>query len=185
MQRFIPAGAGNTHSSGYSYDCLDGSSPQARGTQGFYPIRHSCQRFIPAGAGNTRPRRPVDPPRAGSSPQARGTLNCGIFDSTCCSVHPRRRGEHPIPSGKFVMTIGSSPQARGTRRICKRLAVRYTVIPAGAGNTNSGPPSPDLTSVHPRRRGEHMGLADTTRFTRRFIPAGAGNTPSSYSLVSS
>mgnify|MGYP006977470233 CR=1 FL=1 len=73
---------------------------------------------------------------------------------------------------------------------------RYRFIPAGAGNTRQRPAQLPPRSVYPRWRGEHSvsryisiprnGLSPLARgtripdfsygFTRRFIPAGAGNT---------
>ena len=114
IDRFIPAGAGNTawdHSGSLTLpvhprrrgehvrprgptNTVHGSSPQARGTLLTF-FRHSpTQRFIPAGAGNTRPQRRSRTTSNGSSPQARGT---------------------PIP-------------------VCSGM-IQARFIPAGAGNT--------------------------------------------------
>ena len=92
---------------------------------------------------------------------------------------------------------GSSPRARGTHRIKTAKNGELRFIPAGAGNT----PRPCWRrmprAVHPRGRGEHRnmgclrvasgGSSPRARGTRpprgrhrrrrRFIPAGAGNTP--------
>ena len=193
--RFIPAGAGNTsrNSVVQSSETVHprrrgehwrsarrrsaplGSSPQARGT---LPVSHTSRlfvRFIPAGAGNTRP----------SQCQCRRR-----------PVHPRRRGEHRDDFTASACVAGSSPQARGTHG---REAVGTPVqrfIPAGAGNTVMSTRTMHKNSVHPRRRGEHMipqiensrelGSSPQARGTlnsfrdklasKRFIPAGAGNT---------
>ncbi len=92
---------------------------------------------------------------------------------------------------------GSSPLARGTplHHHAAELAERF--IPAGAGNTNTAWSPASGATVHPRWRGEHRrspraertraGSSPLARGTlagllaeiaeRRFIPAGAGNTP--------
>ncbi len=153
-RRFIPAGAGNTriaatyrenlsvhprrrgeHST--AAPCIrpaDGSSPQARGTQGARLDYDWQQRFIPAGAGNTR--YPKDAPD--TQP-----------------VHPRRRGEHDLCEHDTLPYGGSSPQARGTRESCGLPLLSWRFIPAGAGNTFPVRIYSGLFSVHPRRRGEH------------------------------
>ncbi len=173
--RFIPAGAGNTQSSGgetagtavhprwrgehqlnVAKDKVGtGSSPLARGTQAQDLFLITQHRFIPAGAGNTHPAGATSRPLAGSSPLARGT------------PPPRLSARHPA---------------------------RF--IPAGAGNTTSETPVTSTWSVHPRWRGEHTAVeagqrdvagssplargtqaAPAARLLRvRFIPAGAGNT---------
>ena len=93
-QRFIPAGAGNTH-------------PWGRCALAWpvHPRRRGEHSLI---ANNVS--RP-----AGSSPQARGTHAIYIYRHTR-PVHPRRRGEHSFFRGCFRGCVGSSPQARGTRR---------------------------------------------------------------------
>ena len=152
--RFIPARAGNTGVRGRSRAAdpvhprsrgehpqavaepanLDGSSPLARGTPKL-PIEHpAAGRFIPARAGNT----------------ARSRSRCAFR-----AVHPRSRGEHPEGRIDLHPPRGSSPLARGTRRIANRSRLYRRFIPARAGNTCHGAPSPLLASVHPRSRGEH------------------------------
>src|SRR5690606_11770657 len=91
---------------------------------------------------------------------------------------------------------GSSPHTRGTQadRSAWRNGARF--IPAYAGNTAQPRVQSHAISVHPRIRGEHWNMSDTsrslagssphtrgTRFggrvnvaRRRFIPAYAGNT---------
>ncbi|SUI27232.1 Domain of uncharacterised function (DUF2825) [Salmonella enterica subsp. enterica serovar Derby] len=136
-----------------------------------------CQlRFIPAGAGNT--------PSA-SSP------------ALDISVYPRWRGEHASGVAYKERLNGLSPLARGTPSRWQTVGKKRRFIPAGAGNTPSQPPASCLISVYPRWRGEdcigvenikfNAGLSPLARGTpcvccrkcssRRFIPAGAGNTP--------
>ena len=119
VSRFIPAGAGNTPTSGAPTSDLPvhprrrgehairprsthyeiGSSPQARGTPRTSVPREPDIRFIPAGAGNTVFARTWEP---------------------CLSVHPRRRGEHVDLTTSATNLIGSSPQARGTLCLSER-----------------------------------------------------------------
>src|SRR4029077_4492190 len=92
---------------------------------------------------------------------------------------------------------GSSPRARGTPRPPCVRSLAHRFIPAGAGNTTMPDTAIARATVHPRGRGEHNGLSSSAptvygsspraRGTRRgtvrtpvgfrFIPAGAGNTP--------
>ena len=112
-------------------------------------------RFIPAGAGNTF-----------------FVASSRIFSP----VYPRWRGEHAVVRPGSAVESGLSPLARGTR---------YAACLSNEEN-----------SVYPRWRGEHcwMSLSNTERSglsplargtlcyplktadSRRFIPAGAGNT---------
>ena len=155
LQRFIPAGAGNTsgtcwtpwtstvhprgrgeHETAMSdLTHSDGSSPRARGT----PSRPRCTgrgwRFIPAGAGNTRgwwKTRPASP------------------------VHPRGRGEHTVRGQDLQPYAGSSPRARGTPCRPRPPGTPARFIPAGAGNTHWAKTLSTGLAVHPRGRGEHL-----------------------------
>ena len=214
--RFIPARAGNTRmrvsrrffssvhprSRGEHYVVdpahgrLYGSSPLARGT----PVGGSGEgvddRFIPARAGNT------------AAPWA---------SARTPTVHPRSRGEHVMLINQTNLQAGSSPLARGThpperrhredRRFIparagntrRRRAVaplRQRFIPARAGNTTNRRILGSELPVHPRSRGEHVGvgvevraragssplargtqsISRRRRLRARFIPARAGNT---------
>ncbi len=134
-------------------------------------------RFIPAGAGNTAAGRKRVASRA---------------------VHPRRCGEHDKSAVNPLNRLGSSPQVRGTRNKNAYHPASRRFIPAGAGNTNKPQRCATVFPVHPRRCGEHApsssslsaeagsspqvrGTPQTPlrrRRSLRFIPAGAGNTPS-------
>ena len=136
VERFIPAGAGNTPTAiktrlamtvhprwrgehlrrGHYLDLNCGSSPLARGTRCERRHGHSGPRFIPAGAGNTF--RSIQRP-----PQH--------------AVHPRWRGEHFNLQLQHCDDFGSSPLARGTRVMSTQQPVCWRFIPAGAGNTLS------------------------------------------------
>ena len=197
-RRFIPACAGNTPTSGRlgyydtvhprvcgehpvsvpRFDPSRGSSPRVRGTQGRVEGRAHRGRFIPACAGNTRQPRPRRAPRP---------------------VHPRVCGEHGSLFQVVGTDNGSSPRVRGTQENVPRQNPLGRFIPACAGNTQQGANSHLAMSVHPRVCGEHPwlivdfklddGSSPRVRGTRqdrgqrhaqrRFIPACAGNTPSS------
>ena len=153
--RFIPAGAGNTaaHTSGVPTSAVHprrrgehstasllasakyGSSPQARGTRHQRERPERPARFIPAGAGNT--------------------LTCTVCLESR-SVHPRRRGEHCHRHLDDLDRDGSSPQARGTQSQYVSPSRSTRFIPAGAGNTQRSRCQSPGTTVHPRRRGEHI-----------------------------
>ena len=155
VQRFIPAGAGNTYpktavdlcgsvhprrrgehlEQTITRDSYRGSSPQARGTHMQSDICAGRYRFIPAGAGNT----PNQPPPVGQE-----------------TVHPRRRGEHSRGSRPRRICAGSSPQARGTLQLDIVYIAEGWFIPAGAGNTRHAACHGLIPPVHPRRRGEHI-----------------------------
>ncbi len=154
-----------------------GLSPLARGTPRSRAAPERSQRFIPAGAGNTIHR-----------PNAINQI----------AVYPRWRGEHHGKSATDEAEIGLSPLARGTRDTAQLRRRHHRFIPAGAGNTVQIPQLALGNAVYPRWRGEHQnnaialinntGLSPLARGTLgggkqvfrslRFIPAGAGNTPS-------
>ena len=152
--RFIPAYAGNTQAEYFGWlgkpvhprirgehsevpnvqSRVPGSSPHTRGTQDYDALKESLKRFIPAYAGNTD----------------QAARSCAAP-----AVHPRIRGEHENTAGLFQGLFGSSPHTRGTRNLsgCHTLGCRF--IPAYAGNTSNSSTHHQLTSVHPRIRGEH------------------------------
>ena len=175
LDRFIPAGAGNTlparllrlwyavyprwrgeHSIwSFVKPNSDGLSPLARGTRSQEWRWNAQARFIPAGAGNTRVRR---------------------RDRSAAPVYPRWRGEHPLSSTSTDSAAGLSPLARGTRDIFEIDGQKWRFIPAGAGNTWGGESSGFCQAVYPRWRGEHgylmwrkrncVGLSPLARGTR-------------------
>ncbi len=113
------------------------------------------------------------------------------------SVYPRWRGEHSVKLTIGMVPIGLSPLARGTQIRQPGKFIENRFIPAGAGNTILRNSRRTVGTVYPRWRGEHFpaisdtnfrtGLSPLARGTlaqavnltveRRFIPAGAGNTP--------
>ena len=151
--RFIPACAGNAHTSqtvlapdavhprmrgernliDSSRFIAHGSSPHARGTLFAASGIQRFWRFIPACAGNAK--------LAGSS-------------STGGTVHPRMRGERLADLYKEYESTGSSPHARGTPRGDGMRSNHVRFIPACAGNATSCNCRCRLPSVHPRMRGE-------------------------------
>ena len=155
-----------------------GSSPLARGTPSSDSDSTSSARFIPARAGNTV--------RSTSHPRG-------------LTVHPRSRGEHLDIRQSLPDPGGSSPLARGTRATGAPHQWSLRFIPARAGNTPIQMICRGGRPVHPRSRGEHSiarnvaasagGSSPLARGThldadahggwRRFIPARAGNTPTS------
>ena len=191
----IPAHAGNTqcirlprmerrdhpracgeHVDGASHDVgAEGSSPRMRGT----PFPHL--RFvvpvgiIPAHAGNTS--RPCMMP-------------------SLVQDHPRACGEHPYHALACSLRRGSSPRMRGTRGHVRSNGEVGGIIPAHAGNTQSGHARGRSDGDHPRACGEHEHMTNEangfrgssprmrgTLFRNRddairhgIIPAHAGNT---------
>ncbi len=133
-------------------------------------------RFIPAGAGNS----------------------CDNAFSVChLPVYPRWRGELRLPAQYRWAKHGLSPLARGTHLHNQQFVFYSRFIPAGAGNSYLGAKYGFTCAVYPRWRGElsastkrpshRAGLSPLARGTRvggwklrarkRFIPAGAGNSP--------
>ncbi len=192
--RFIPAGAGNTCK--YYLVPIIGTvyPPLARGTRyrraaalsiSVYPRwrgEHAVQIFkaLPTAVyprwarGTHRPRTTIRANRR-FIPLARGTLLCRFILPACHGLSPLARGTLPYRLPDIIF-CGLSPLARGT------LPYRLPDI---------------IFAVYPRWRGEHLllelveccysGLSPLARGTqrqvvaalrgRRFIPAGAGNTP--------
>ena len=133
-------------------------------------------RFIPAGAGNSL---------------------AGQIYTSARPVHPRGGGEQIWPRRRKASTAGSSPRGRGTgiNRPVRLPLIRF--IPAGAGNRLSRMAPTPPTAVHPRGGGEQdrfcgqpIGVSGSSprgrgtvhldqayELPRRFIPAGAGNSP--------
>ena len=192
--RFIPAYAGNSRKSPFTVPpypvhprlrgelyrlskkrfSRHGSSPLTRGTRCDRHQRFNVCRFIPAYAGNSKQQK---------------------SEQNATTVHPRLRGELiAVPPFK-QSRIGSSPLTRGTRTPVSTGSREPGFIPAYAGNSLDRGASINGDAVHPRLRGELIGLARRLRrrtgsspLTRgtlknsenclwsvRFIPAYAGN----------
>ena len=182
-----PRGRGEHLPAGATVSDWAGSSPRARGTRLVLCLVSLACRFIPAGAGNTLSLS-CTVCTATVHPRGRGEhLPDTIAASRDFGSSPRARGTRSQKKMRSVKN-GSSPRARGTRRHDQIVDDWMGFIPAGAGNTRA---------VHPRGRGEHSeikriilrddGSSPRARGTqipcgynrrkRRFIPAGAGNTP--------
>ena len=111
------------------------------------------------------------------------------------TVHPRARGEHSCSVPVNPRAAGSSPRTRGTLILSLAMLFLMRFIPAHAGNISAVVHGVPSIPVHPRARGEHVGVDVLTRGdlgssprTRgtygssdsgaalpRFIPAHAGN----------
>ena len=155
-----------------------GSSPRVRGTASRGIISRRLLRFIPACAGNS----------VGVSHPYRSA-----------AVHPRVCGEQRIGPLSAHNDTGSSPRVRGTVAGFQALVDTVRFIPACAGNSPGACSGRWSGPVHPRVCGEQMqlimkagsndGSSPRVRGTgnqeggknhiRRFIPACAGNRPSS------
>ena len=112
------------------------------------------------------------------------------------TVHPRGCGEHKVLAPRFLLLCGSSPRVRGTLQLQIFHLLFHRFIPAGAGNTICLCMALTRASVHPRGCGEHQDHAaerflrsgssprvrgthisfSQSKTSKRFIPAGAGNT---------
>ena len=152
-----------------------GSSPRGRGTREEPPLFPVRLRFIPARAGNTGP--------------SSSTWSAG-------PVHPRAGGEHFRQRRSRLSWSGSSPRGRGTHAGKPPAQEVARFIPARAGNTKRSRSPRGSAPVHPRAGGEHgrrrpctpatagssprgrgtRALRRRPGWTRRFIPARAGNT---------
>ncbi len=153
LQRFIPAGAGNTRLTASGLVLTGGLSPLARGTLMDDAVKRAVARFIPAGAGNT--------PR----PQQRGPQR---------SVYPRWRGEHIPPKPPFPLSPGLSPLARGTRTNSITILITRRFIPAGAGNTCWSSDWSKFPPVYPRWRGEHLNTGELVLIDTGLSPLARG-----------
>ena len=176
--------------------CVEGSSPRARGAHGAHRDKAGHGGIIPACAGSTA--RPAgytcshrDHPRVrgehfvtpqgqtlkwGSSPRARGARPVGADPLASQGDHPRVRGEHSSKAARACLRVGSSPRARGAQVGGDRLERPLGIIPACAGSTT--PRSPGYAppgGSSPRARGA-LNVPAPFRSTRGIIPACAGST---------
>ena len=126
-----------------------GSSPLARGTREIDEFDAWEMRLIPARAGNTGIAQ-----------------RCQREDP----AHPRSRGEHGAKFAQCCPPFGSSPLARGTPYYGELVNIFDRLIPARAGNTDSGAGALSIPAAHPRSRGEH-------RMTIQFKDATGGSSP--------
>ena len=115
---------------------VPGSSPRMRGTLIGRCMTPFDTGIIPAYAGNT------------SSGRARGF---SVRD------HPRVCGEHAMSAANPGQMVGSSPRMRGTRLRSRHSRRRTGIIPAYAGNTETGGTWRFGRRDHPRVCGEHSG----------------------------
>ena len=151
----------------------EGSSPLARGRH-LGPLGDApCRGIIPARAGSTS-RAAREARQSGDHPRSRGvdqgealgiTLDNRIIPARAGSTHrvpasfvsgrdhPRSRGVD-VPFVRLKVPVpGSSPLARGRPAPCAPKRGCGRIIPARAGSTSSGIPSPGSARDHPRSRG--------------------------------
>ena len=159
-----------------------GSSPRGRGQEERARLPDGAVRFIPAGAGTSM---------WVYAPTSRAT------------VHPRGGGDKVQGVFRPSLITGSSPRGRGQEATPggRRGPVRF--IPAGAGTSRRCPDTPPTAPVHPRGGGDkwpHLAklpgqsgssprgrgqdtLLRKLRVGFRFIPAGAGTSSSTPSIM--
>jgi len=84
------------------------------------------------------------------------------------------RGEHRWVSQPARPFLGSSPRARGAQETTFTNAAAEGIIPACAGSTLPGAPSPDRMGDHPRVRGEHLSVLSLAAAPRGSSPRARG-----------
>ena len=140
----------------------EGSSPHTRGARRRCRRRRTRGRIIPAYAGST-PSRPSTPCTGKDHPRIRGEHGeyraetgggRGIIPayagstprrtSTACRRpdHPRIRGEHASMANLAAVRRGSSPHTRGAPLGPRPSVLAARIIPAYAGSTPGGSPTP-------------------------------------------
>ena len=118
-----------------------GSSPHARGPPSPRLQQESHTGIIPACAGSTRSQ---------------------TSSSAANRDHPRMRGVHLSSYSDGVGLIGSSPHARGPPPGLDQGIKCLRIIPACAGSTSLTPSSGCTIRDHPRMRGVHPVLSDSS-----------------------
>ncbi len=133
----IPARAGNTKSAG-THPMPSWAHPRSRGEHVLRCERRATvrgssplARGTPAGAHMVTYRQGLIPARAGNT----ATPNHFQADRR---AHPRSRGEHKERNRMLFKNTGSSPLARGTLSMPGLGEVPPGLIPARAGNTDTG-----------------------------------------------
>ena len=167
--RIIPAHAGQTpampHRAGSSPDhpracganrrrsstskALPGSSPRMRGKLHAAEAHTRACRIIPAHAGQTISNRAM------------------ANDHT---DHPRACGANPVDTRASSPSPGSSPRMRGKPGARFWQSVRHRIIPAHAGQTQSGHLAGSVLTDHPRACGANA-------VARHFSTGYAGSSP--------
>ncbi len=104
------------------------------------------------------------------------------------TAHPRIRGEHTPRIYSITARCGSSPHTRGAPDRPRGFPVAVRLIPAYAGSTHTHAGLEGAISAHPRIRGEHDTLVNSSNVVVydstvlenlahfRLIPAYAGST---------
>ena len=133
----------------------EGSSPRMRGTRLTHYQIVFCPGIIPAYAGNTV---------------------AVLYRDFMHGDHPRVCGEHQQAGYLVSANTGSSPRMRGTHYSACCRACWHGIIPAYAGNTQTGGPRRTTRGDHPRVCGEHATVSESGAVTGGIIPAYAGNT---------
>ena len=113
-KRFIPVGAGNSHTIAPLLSMPSGLSPWVRGTLTLNIPLELFIRFIPVGAGNSQMDIHLTPSEA---------------------VYPRGCGELENGANYVNIPTGLSPWVRGTRYRYKLSSRGPRFIPVGAGNS--------------------------------------------------
>ena len=134
VQRFIPAGAGNT-----VYD----------NTWAAHETVHPCGRREHQLCNLTTAHG------RGSSLRAQGTRSPELLRTLSTAVHPCGRREHGFTQITKIFNFGSSLRAQGTLPSLPLFSLSLRFIPAGAGNTIAVNVPITVLSVHPCGRREH------------------------------
>ena len=137
----------------YAAQIVDGSSPLSRGIRPCGSGSGTTPRIIPALAGNT------------------GVPSWCSGDSR---DHPRSRGEYSGSYAQLLNEYGSSPLSRGIRHEFIDLVRDIRIIPALAGNTNSGGVRNSAPPDHPRSRGEYDHVFFVTECRKGSSPLSRG-----------
>ena len=161
-----------------------GSSPHARGAQGDVIVVHVPPGIIPACAGSTGCCLCPECSKAGSSPHARGALVPTTWHVGSIRDHPRMRGEHRLRRIVRERDLGIIPACAGsTQPDCMPSLLLEGSSPHARGAPDRGRSRRAGREDHPRMRGEHYQPIDAGALLAGIIPACAGSTSISLTVL--